>query len=483
MKKVWKILTIGCLLSIFSGVIPAYADLELSRHPVALVTSQGNYDNVAVSQVTDYVNIREQATTDSAVLGKIYNNCAATILETVEGEGGKWYRIQSGTVNGYIKAQYFITGDEAVQLAQSIGREFVTINTASLRLREQPDLNSAVLTLLSDGARYVVQGEEGDFFKVEVDADLVGYIAKEYCKTTVEFDQAISLEEERLKLEEEEARRQAADSAMAALEQVIYTETGSAASLAASETGKGINVGELIIAANPLQADNSPQTTAPPPAAGGNASVGQTSGNGQMAQGASGAAGGNIAANPNGSAGKDAVQAGPPPMQTGDASGTASSDGKTSASIASSNHQGSGSGTVSAGTNQSVAGPGQKAIISATRTAIVAYAKQFLGNPYVYGGTSLTNGTDCSGFTQGIYKHFGITTGRTSRDQAANGRTIAVSAAQPGDLLFYASGDYINHVALYIGDGKVIHASNSTTGIIISPYNYRSPYKAVTFLD
>ncbi len=475
MKKIWKILTIGCLLGTFAGVIPAYADVEISQHPVTLVTSQENYENVAVSQVTDYVNIREQATTDSAVVGKIYNNCAATILETVEGEGGKWYRIQSGTVNGYIKAQYFITGDEAVQLAQSIGREFVTIDTANLRLREKPDLNSAVLTLLSDGARYVVQGEEGDFFKVEVDADLVGYIAKEYCKTTVEFDQAVSLEEERLKLEEEAARRQEAESAMAALEQVIYTETGTAASSATSETGTGINVGEFIIAANPLQADDSPLTTAPPPAADGSAS------------GISGAVDGNIIANNQAPCGDDSVQCGPPPsagVNTGTQNGSSTtSDGKNSSAIVASNGSSNSSAAVSAGTTQTASGPGQKAIISATRTAIVAYAKQFLGNPYVYGGTSLTNGTDCSGFTQGIYKHFGITTGRTSRDQAANGRTIEISAAQPGDLLFYASGNYINHVALYIGDGKVIHASNSTTGIIISPYNYRSPYKAVTFLD
>ena len=113
----------------------------------------------------------------------------------------------------------------------------------------------------------------------------------------------------------------------------------------------------------------------------------------------------------------------------------------------------------------------------------MAYAKQFLGNPYVFGGTSLTNGADCSGFTQGVFAHFGITTGRSSRDQAVKGKQIDVSAAQPGDLLFYGSGDYINHVALYIGGGQVIHASNSTTGIIISPYNYRTPCKAVTFLD
>ena len=114
---------------------------------------------------------------------------------------------------------------------------------------------------------------------------------------------------------------------------------------------------------------------------------------------------------------------------------------------------------------------------------MVAYAKQFLGNPYVYGGTSLTNGADCSGFTQAVFANFGITTGRSSRDQASKGREIAIDSVQPGDLLFYASGNTINHVALYIGGGQVIHASNATTGIVISPYNYRTPCKAVTFLD
>ena len=122
-------------------------------------------------------------------------------------------------------------------------------------------------------------------------------------------------------------------------------------------------------------------------------------------------------------------------------------------------------------------------MVSATRSAVVAYAKQFLGNPYVYGGTSLTNGADCTGFTQGVYAHFGITTGRSSRDQAAKGREISVSSAQPGDLLFYASGNYINHVAMYIGGGQVIHSSTPATGITISPSNYRTPCKAVTFLD
>lgn len=172
------------------------------------------------------------------------------------------------------------------------------------------------------------------------------------------------------------------------------------------------------------------------------------------------------------SSGKTAVSA---PGKTD--SSQNSSDQGSSTQIASS---GPSSGTVSS----PVAGPGSSAaVVSATRTAIVAYAKQFLGNPYVYGGTSLTNGADCSGFTQSVFAHFGITTGRSSRDQAAKGKEISMSAIQPGDLLFYASGSYINHVAIYIGDGKIIHSSNPTTGITITKYNYRTPCKAVTFLD
>lgn len=112
---------------------------------------------------------------------------------------------------------------------------------------------------------------------------------------------------------------------------------------------------------------------------------------------------------------------------------------------------------------------------TASRQALIQYAKQFLGNPYVYGGTSLTDGADCSGFVQQIFRHFGITTGRSSRDQYANAQSISFEQLQPGDLVFYASGDYINHVAIYAGDGVIIHAANARTGICTGRYNYRTP--------
>ncbi|MDF2803772.1 MAG: N-acetylmuramoyl-L-alanine amidase, C-terminus [Anaerocolumna sp.] len=121
--------------------------------------------------------------------------------------------------------------------------------------------------------------------------------------------------------------------------------------------------------------------------------------------------------------------------------------------------------------------------VSGIRAQMVAYAKQFLGNAYVWGGTSLTNGTDCSGFTMGIYRKFGYSLPRVSRSQASVGRSVSSSSIKPGDLVFYGSGSYISHVAMYIGNGQVIHASTTRTGIKISNMYYRSPIKMVSVVN
>lgn len=117
------------------------------------------------------------------------------------------------------------------------------------------------------------------------------------------------------------------------------------------------------------------------------------------------------------------------------------------------------------------------------RTDLVNYAMQFKGIPYVWGGTSLTKGVDCSGFTQSILKNYGIYIPRTSRSQATRGKSISVKKIQPGDLVFYATRGRIDHVALYIGKGKVIHASTPKTGVRITRLYYRKPYKVVNYIN
>lgn len=469
-----KVLAAGCLFVMLSTPVMSYANpVQTSpRDGVPVVSATASsYSNVAISRVTNYVNVRTEANTTSDIVGKIYNNCAATILATVDGEGGKWYQIKSGNVTGYIKAEYFITGAEAEKIAKEIGTVYVTINTTTLRLREEASTESKTLTLLSQDAEYIEIGEEGDFVKIQVDASLNGYVHRDYIEERVEFDCAVSLEEEQQQKDEAERLRKEAEDAIAVLNQLkAAVESGQA--VEAPQTENDDSVVQSAPAETAAPAENTeisiPPTTDPV---------------------------GIIAANPNSDTGQNAEVAAPAAAETAAPTDQTAAETKENAGQTSGNTSGPGngdaesSGTIAAGPGGTSAatttqnGPGSAELTSATRTAIVAYAKQFLGNPYVYGGTSLTNGADCSGFTMKIFEHFGISTGRTSRDQAANGKEIPIESVQPGDLLFYASGDYINHVALYIGGGQIIHASTSKTGIIISTAYYRTPYKAVTFLN
>ena len=117
------------------------------------------------------------------------------------------------------------------------------------------------------------------------------------------------------------------------------------------------------------------------------------------------------------------------------------------------------------------------------RQEVASYALNFVGNPYKWGGTSLTKGADCSGFVQSIYKQFGYEIPRVSKDQAKSAGYCNVKPdlehLLPGDLIFYTDKKgVVNHVAMYIGNGQVVHASNTKSGIKISDYRMQTPYKA-----
>lgn len=492
-----KVLVAGCFFTMLTAPMVSFANPAQTSPragvPVVSVTAS-KYSNVAISKVSNYVNVRSAANTSSEIVGKMYNNCAATILATVDGEGGKWYKIQSGTVTGYIKAQYFVTGSKAEKIAKEIGTTYITVNATTLRLREAASTDSRTLTLLSEEAEYIEIGEEGDFLKIEVDASLSGYVHKDYVTERVEFASAVSLEEEAAQAAEAERLRKEAEDAIAKMNQLKAEAEGQTTIPADQSSGENTETA--------APADQ----TAPGDAAAPNASVDTAAPAPVTGESVNGVPVtrepiGIIVTNPNGTAGDNVTTTAPqvtqPPVSQSE---TAAPAENTTASVQTAGPGAGNAQTAGPGATVSSAGPGSVStngpggaqltkaptsadLTSATRTAIVAYAKQFLGNPYVYGGTSLTNGADCSGFTMRIFEHFGIDTGRSSRDQAAKGKEIALSELQPGDLIFYANGDYINHVALYIGGGQIIHASNSKTGIITSTAYYRTPYKAVTFLN
>ena len=119
---------------------------------------------------------------------------------------------------------------------------------------------------------------------------------------------------------------------------------------------------------------------------------------------------------------------------------------------------------------------------SSSGASAASYACQFVGNPYVWGGSSLTNGADCSGFVMAVYAQFGISLPHNAAAQSNCGTQVSLSALEPGDLIFYSNGGGISHVAMYIGGGQIVHAASSRDGIKISAYNYHTPVKAVRFL-
>lgn len=338
------------------------------------------YDNIAIAQVTYYVNMRSGPSEDYDIVGKIYNNSAATILEV----DGDWYKVKSGTVTGYIKAEYFVTGEEAEELAKTVGTRIATVNTTTLKVRNDASMDATVQTLVPIEEELEVVEELDGWVKVKIDSDVEGYISAEYVDLSTKFVQAESIEEEEARLAKEEEERAAAEAAAKKADEAAKAKKAAASSSSSSSSSSESS------------------------------------------------------------------------SSTSEAEEVESAETESSASTSAD---------------------------MGTRQKVVSYALQFVGNPYVWGGTSLTNGADCSGFVQSVFRDCGITISRTSGSQSAGGREVALSNIQPGDLLFYSNGSSINHVALYIGNGQVVHASTERTGIKISTYNYRTPAKAVSYID
>lgn len=297
------------------------------------------YDGICIAQVDNYVNVRSEPSEESEVLGKLYDKSAGTIEEEADG----WYKITSGSVTGYVKAEYVVTGDDAETLAEEVGTRVATVNTETLRVRAEANEDSSILGLIGDGEELTVTDEADGWVQVSIEEGN-GWVSADYVELRTDFVTAESKEEEEARLAKEAAAKEEGKKKAAAVE--------------AEEKSSSSESTEVI-----------------------------------------------------------------------------------------GNNAGSSSGN-----------------------AVVSYACQFVGNPYVYGGTSLTNGTDCSGFVMSVYAHFGVSLPHSSSAMRSVGYGVSVSDMQPGDIVCYSG-----HVAIYVGNNTIVHASTAATGIkYTSPANYKS---------
>lgn len=329
---------------------------------------------------------------------------------------GDWVKIKSGQVEGYIMSDYLAIGYSAEKMVDKFGTKIATINTETLKVREAKNTDCAVLTLVSGEESFEVIREDKDWVKIMVDGDTKGFVSKEYVDITVKFKKAVSIEEER----EAARKKAAAEAAAARAEQEAQQRQQQQAS---SNSGSSSSSSSSSSSGSSSSSSSS-----------GSSSHKSSSGSSSSSHKSS------------------------------------SSGSSNKSSISSSSHKSSGGGNSSNGSGDVIG--------SGDGSAIASYALQFVGNPYVYGGTSLTNGTDCSGFTMSVFRKFGISLPRTSGSQSGVGRKISVSEARAGDLIFYARNGHVNHVALCIGGGRVVHASNPSVGITTSNIGYRTPYCA-----
>lgn len=305
-----------------------------------LSEEEESFKNLVIAKVNDYVNVRDLPSEEGNIVGKLYDKSVGNFIEEENG----WYKINSGSVEGYVKGEYCVTGDAAVDYAKEVGTRIATVTTTTLKVREQPGLEETVLGLVPIEDELIVTEELDGWVKVNIEEG-DGYVSTDYVTLSTEFVKAESIEEERARLEKEEAARKAAQEA-----------------------------------ANKKMASrsSSPSTTTD---------------------------GGKTYQSPTGSTGSD----------------------------------------------------------------VVKFAMQFVGNPYVYGGTSLTNGADCSGFVMSVYNNFGVSLPHSSAADRSVGATVnGLENAQPGDIICYSG-----HVGIYAGNGQLVHASTSKTGIIVSSATYR----------
>lgn len=327
------------------------------------VEAASKYQKMVVANVENSLNVREKASTNSTVVGKMKRGSVGTIVQ----KGAQWTKIKSGTVVGYVSNDYVLSGTKMENFAKAnIKVKEATVTTDVLNVREKKSTKAKVLGKVTKGESLNVAEQAKNWTKISYKKK-AGYVFNQYIDIEYQFSTATPIKS---------------------------NDSNTSASNNTTGTIGNSNVSDSIQTEVPTKEpeDQNTNTTEPEEE--------------QM----------------------DADE---------------------------------------------------------LREELVQYALQFVGNPYVYGGTSLTEGADCSGFVQSIYRNFGISLNRVSADQALNGRKVSLDEIKPGDLIFYVSkgSTKISHVSLYIGDGQVVHALNQEKGVCVSSMYYNTPYVVRNVID
>ena len=407
------------------------------------------------AQCEEYINVRSEADENSEVVAKLYNDGSATVEET---EDNGWYKIKSGNAEGYVKAEYFATGEQAKEIADQVAYNVAVVNAEALNIRTAPSEESDVIDVAEQSQELEVVDTSGDWATVALGNDVYGFIHPDYCEYKTYYPTAVTLEEEAAR---EEAMRRAEEAKAQAAEEASYEETADNSEAVSEDTSYSEESGSADASYDDGSA--SADTTYDD----GSASTDTAYDDGSASTDTS---------YDNGSASTDTS------YDNGSTSTDTSYDnGSTSTDTSYDNGSTNTDTSYDNGNTSTDTTTDSSASDSSLGQQIADYAVQFVGNPYVYGGSSLTNGTDCSGFTMSVMANFGIGLARTAADQSYGGTSVAISDIMPGDLLFYSDGSGISHVALYIGGGQIVHAATESQGIIISNYNYDAPVCAARY--
>ena len=429
------------------------------------------------AQCKEYVNIRSEADENSEVVAKLYNDGSATVEET---EDNGWYKIKSGNAEGYVKAEYFATGEQAKEIADQVAYNVAVVNAEALNIRTAPSEESDVIDVAEQSQELEVVDTSGDWATVALGNDVYGFIHPDYCEYKTYYPTAVTLEEEAAR---EEAMRRAEEAKAQAAEEASYEEAADNG----EEVSEDTSYSEESVSTDTSYDDGSASTDTSYDDGSASTDTSYDDGSASTDTSYDDGRASTDTSYDNGSTSTDtSYDNGSTSTDTSYDNGSASTDtsydnGSTGTDTSYDNGSTGTDTSYDNGSTSTDTTTDSSANDSSLGQQIADYAVQFVGNPYVYGGSSLTNGTDCSGFTMSVMANFGIGLARTAADQSYGGTSVAISDIMPGDLLFYSDGSGISHVALYIGGGQIVHAATESQGIIISNYNYDAPVCAARY--